>query len=90
MGKRLGCGGWHLLDELLAGVIDVLVIADLCQLTKLLIEVAESSEVQTVISGIIEGMDELLQCQGVERPPALAGYWTEPPPAQPFAALPAL
>ncbi len=88
LGKQFGCGGWKLLEDLLAGVIDVLVIADLCQLTKLLIEVAQSSEVQSVLSGIIGGLDELLLCQGVTRPADVDGYWTEPPPLQTFAALP--
>lgn len=88
--NKVGCGGWKLLEELLAGVIDVLVIADLCQLTKTLIQVAESREVQGVLSGVIGGIDELLLCQGVTRPVALDGYWTDPPPVQPFAALPAV
>jgi hypothetical protein len=90
LGNRMACGGWRILDDLLAGIIDVLVIADLCQLTKLLISVTESSEVQGVLSGIIGGIDELLLCQGVARPPALDGYWTAPPPLQAFAALPAV
>jgi hypothetical protein len=88
--NRFGCGGWKLLDDLLALVVDVLVIADLCQLTKLLIEVAESSEVQGALSGIIAGMDELLLCQGVTRPPALAFKAVSLPPLQAFAQLPAV
>ena len=87
LGKRIGCGGFKLLEDLLYGIIDVLVIADLCQITKLMIATAESSVVQTALRDLIAGVDDLLLCQGVGLPPALNGYWTDPPPAQAFAAL---
>jgi hypothetical protein len=88
IGKRI-CGlPTSLIDSLLAGLIDVLLIADLCQLTKVMVGIADSSVVQSALSGLIDGIDDLIICQGVDRPPALAGYWTAPPPAQTFAALP--
>ena len=89
LGKRIGCNGFKALEELLFGVIDALVIADLCQITKLLIATAESAPVQDALRGIIDGLEELMLCQGVDLPPPLEGYWTALPPAQVFSALPA-
>lgn len=90
IGNRLKCSGFKLLEDLLFGVIDVLVIADLCQITKLMIDVAESSVIQDALGGIINGVEDLLLCQGVDLPPALGGYVTALPPAQAFSALPAV
>jgi len=100
-GSWIRCSNWNrigrsvcglplsLIEGLLGDLIDVLIIADICELTKLMIRVAESSIVQDALGGIVTGMDELLLCQGVDRPPALDGYWTALPSAQTFAALPA-
>jgi hypothetical protein len=90
IGKRLGCRGFGILEDLLFGVIDVLVIADLCRLTGVMIDVAESTVIQDALGGIIAGIDGLLLCQGVTRPDVLDGYWTDPPPPQAFSVLPAV
>jgi hypothetical protein len=78
-----------LIESLFEDAIAALLIADICQLTKLMISVAESSVVQDALQGIVDGVDELLLCQGVDLPPMLDGYWTALPPAQAFSALPA-
>lgn len=88
-GNRIGCGGFQLLDDLLAGVIDVLIIADLCQITRLMIDAAESSLVQDGLRGLIGGIDDLLLCQGTSRPASWAVRAAALPPAQAYAALPA-
>lgn len=91
--KRIGksvCGlPLGLIEGLLGDLIDILLIADVCQITKLMIQVAESTVVQDALRGIIDGVDELMICQGVDLPPALGGYWTGLPAAQPFSLLPA-
>ena len=87
VGRSLTCGMGNVLADLLEGVIAVLIVADLCALTKLMIGLAESAPVQDALRVFIDGMDELLLCQGVSRPPALNGYAAALPPAQPFAVL---
>lgn len=79
----------RLLEDLLAGVFDVLLIADLCQLTKLLVITAESAPVQEALGGLIAGIDALLLCQKVGTPPPLTGYSAALPPLQAFSGLPA-
>lgn len=91
--KKIGkhvCGlPLGLIEDLLAVAIDVLLIADVCKMTKLMIGVAESRPVQDALRGIILGVDELMLCQGVDLPKPLSGYTAGLPPAQPFALLPA-
>lgn len=91
--KRIGksvCGlPFALIEELLSAAIDVLLIADVCQITKLMIRTAESTVVQDALRGIVTGIDELMLCQGVDLPKPLDGYTAGLPPAQTFSALPA-
>jgi hypothetical protein len=88
LGKRIGCRGFGLLETLLAATIEVLLIADVCQITKLMIRVAESRPVREALSGIIAATDELLLCQGVERAPDMEFHAVALPPAQRWATLP--
>lgn len=78
-----------IIEAILGDLIDVLLIADVCEITKLMIRVAESSIAQDALRGIILGVDELMLCQGVSLPPPLGGYTAALPPAQPFSLLPA-
>ena len=89
LGKSVCSLPFQLLEELLSAAIDVLLIADVCQITKVMIGVAESSIVQDALRGIITGVDELMLCQGVDLPAPLGGYAAGLPPAQAFSALPA-
>jgi hypothetical protein len=66
LGKRVGCGGFALLEKLLFGLIDVLLIADICQVTKAMVKGAQLA--QPILSDLIAGIDDLLLCQGAERP----------------------
>lgn len=88
LGRRLTCGMGAFLLDLLNGLIDVLLIADLCQITTLMAEVAESGPVQDALASFVEGIDELMLCQGVGLPARLAVRTVALPPAQPYAALP--
>ncbi len=88
LGRRLTCGMGSLLLDLLNGVIDVLLIADLCQITRLMIDAAESSVVQDALGGLIGGIDDLLLCQNVTRPTTWAVLSETAPSGQQYAALP--
>ena len=88
LGRRLTCGMGGFLLDLLSGIIDVMLIADLCQITGLMVQAADSAPVRDAIGGFIAGMDELLICRGLERPPALVARSHGLPPAQGFSALP--
>ncbi len=88
LGRRLTCGMGSLLLDLLNGVIDVLLIADLCQITRLMIDAAESSVVQDALGGLIGGIDDLLLCQNVTRPATWAVVSETAPSGQQYAALP--
>ncbi len=90
VGSRLTCGMGSLLLDLLNGVIDVLLIADLCQITRLMIDTAESSVVQDALGAIIGGVDDLLLCQNVSRPASWNAVEYAAPTGQAYSALPAV
>ena len=85
--NRLTCGMGQLLLDLLDGLIAVMVVEDICAITHLAIEVAESGPVQAFLTDTVGSMDDLLTCQGVSVAPGLAGPYFAPPPVQPPAAL---
>ena len=78
--------GQFLLD-LLEGAIAVMVVADICDITAAAIAVLESPEVRDFLTGVEDGLTDLLTCQGVDLPPTLTGPYYAPPPVQPYAAL---
>jgi hypothetical protein len=78
LGRRMcGTPAW-LLEQLLAGAIDVLVIRDLCAITGAMIEGAHLAA--PVLDELVSGIEELLSCQGSSRPPALKLHRTALPP----------
>lgn len=85
--NRLTCGMGQLLLDLLEGVIAVMVVEDICAITHLAIETAESGPVQDFLTSVIGDLDNLVTCQGVTVAPALGGPYFAPPPVQPYAAL---
>lgn len=87
LGSRLTCGMGQLLLDLLEGVIAVMVVEDICAITRLAISVVESAEVTDFLTSVEDGMQDLFTCQGVDVAPALAGPYYSPPPVQPPAAL---
>lgn len=87
LGSRLTCGIGQLLLDLLEGAIAVMVVEDICAITKLAIGVLESPEVSDFLTSVEDGMQDLFTCQGADVAPALAGPYYSPPPVQPPAAL---
>jgi len=88
LGRRMTCGLGSLLETIVLDALDVLLITDLCQITTYMVRVAQSAPVQEVLDLIISGTDELLQCQGVDRPPALHVRGVALPPLTTWAELP--
>jgi hypothetical protein len=85
--NRLTCGMGQLLLDLLEGAIAIMVVEDICAITHLAIEVAESDPVQGFLTDVTQNLDNLITCQGVSVAPALQGPYFAPPPVQPYAAL---
>jgi hypothetical protein len=78
VGRRL-CGlPSGVLDGLLAGAVDVLLVGELCTLTKVAIEAAHLAT--PALDSLVDGIEELLDCQDAPRPPALKIVRTELPP----------
>ncbi len=67
VGKRLNCGSWAFLDSLLSLAIDLLLITNLCTVSRLLTRLGHA--VQPMLTSLTIGAEELFQCQGVSRPP---------------------
>lgn len=66
VGKAL-CGlGPKLLEDLLSGALDLAVLFDLCALTELLVETAESGPVQDAFKLLTGGIEALVKCRGIE------------------------
>lgn len=76
---RAACGtpAW-LLEQFLAGALDVLLIRDLCVITDALIAGAELAA--PILDELVDGIEDLLECQGASRPPALAVHRRQLPP----------
>lgn len=87
LGGRLTCGMGQFLLDLLEGAIAVMLVEDICAITKLGIEVIESGPVMDFLSTVEGGMQDLLTCQGVDLPPTLTGTYFAPPPVQSPAVL---
>jgi hypothetical protein len=85
-----GLPAWFLslLPLLFAGLWDVLAIVDFCGMTKAMIAVAESGPVQAALRSFVEGMDDLLECQGVDVAPEMHVPTVGYPPAQAYASYP--
>lgn len=88
LGRRMTCGLGSLLETIVLDAIDVLLISDLCQITTYMVRVAQSRPVQDALNAIIAGTDELLQCQGVDRPPPLTVHGVALPALTTWAELP--
>lgn len=87
VGRKL-CGiGPGLIKALLEGALGALTIGELCNLSKLLVKVAQSGPIQSALTVVTTGMTDLFRCQGVSRarpyklPPLSVGK------PQPFAQL---
>lgn len=91
VGKAL-CGlGPEVLEALLAGLIDLGVLYDLCALTDLLNAAAESAPVQDAIALIVGGIDDLIACQDAHTSTGLKQtYYATPGPLTAIAAPGAL
>jgi len=77
-GKKIGCKGFGLLDDLLALSFDAILLSDLCALTTLMTKAAHVAA--PVIDHLAEGISGLIRCQNASRPRALSVRWSEPPP----------
>lgn len=85
--NKNSCGLGSLLSDIVDGIIAVMVVEDICAITHEAIAVVESDDVQHFLTSVVEGMDNLLTCQGVTVAPALTGPYYDPPPVQPYAVL---
>lgn len=85
VGKKL-CGlGPELLEELLGTAIASMAIGDVCQIVTAIVTGVD--DLQPVLDLMIAGVDDLLKCQGSERPPHLPYVVPALPPLQTPAAL---
>lgn len=85
--NKNSCGLGSLLSDIVDGIIAVMVVEDICAITHEASAIAESSDVQGFLTSVVDGMDDLLTCQGVQVAPALTGPYYTPPPVQPYAVL---
>lgn len=78
VGRKIGCGGFGLMESLLALTFDAWLVTDLCRIVNAMTSAArlfagEIDYLATQISGLI-------QCQDAQRPKPLPVAWHEPPP----------
>lgn len=66
-----------LIEDLLLGVVDVLVVTDLCAIVTLMTDGAKLFAPELDL--LVKMTDGLIQCQGAERGSPLAVTWYEPP-----------
>ncbi len=87
IGRKLCGSSFGLLKALIEGALGVFTIAELCNLSKLLVKVAQSGPVQESLTAVTVGLGDLFRCQGVSRadPYKLAAATLAP--AQGYAAL---
>jgi hypothetical protein len=79
LGKAL-CGlGPALIEGLLAGVLDIAALFELCEIVTLFIDAASSSEVQDVFRTIVGGIDDLIKCRNLKpAKPLSQRYYVQP------------
>jgi hypothetical protein len=65
VGKALCRQGPRKLNNLINGLVDLAAILNICQLTTLLIDTAESGPVQDGLKLLTDGVDELVKCRGI-------------------------
>jgi hypothetical protein len=65
VGKALCRQGPRKLSNLINGLVDLAAILNICQLTTLLIDTAESGPVQDGLKLLTDGVDELVKCRGI-------------------------
>lgn len=87
LGSSLTCGMGQFLLDLLEGAIAIMVIEDICAITKAAIDVIESSEVSDFLTHVEDGMQDLFTCQNVDLAAPLSGPYYTPPDVQPYAVL---
>lgn len=78
VGRHL-CGLSGLIEELLAGAIEALVVVDLCQIMTLMAKGAR--EAAPALSELTRGVEGLVRCQRASRPHDLNAAWYAPPAA---------
>ena len=69
IGRRFGCGGFDLLEELLAAEIVALAAADLCDFSALVTSAAEGFV--PALTALVDVEDALVGCHGATRPDPL-------------------
>lgn len=69
LGKRIGCGGFAALDDLLFGAVTALAVTDLCEFSALAYTAAE--EMTPLLIGLVDVENALIGCHGATAPPAL-------------------
>jgi hypothetical protein len=69
LGKRFGCGGFQLIEELLAAEVTVLAATDLCDFADAAITLAEA--MRPVLVELVDVEDALVGCHGATRPQTL-------------------
>ena len=69
LGRRFGCGGFDLIEELLGAEIVALAAADLCDFSALVTSAAE--DFVPALMALVDVEDALVGCHGATKPPAL-------------------
>lgn len=70
LGRRIGCGGFALLEDLLFGVVEGFAVVDLCRFAGLVTAVAE--EIRPVLMEFVDVEEALVGCHGATKPPPLS------------------
>jgi len=70
LGKRIGCGGFGALEELLFGAVTALAVTDICDFAALAYGVAQ--DLEPLLLGLVDVENALVGCHGATAPPALS------------------
>lgn len=84
LGKKIGCGGFAALDDLLFGAVTALAVTDICELAAGATVVAEG--IRPLLIELVDVENALVGCHGATAPPALTLSHTHAPPS--IRALP--
>lgn len=87
LGRKLCGSNFGLVKALLEGALGAFTITELCNLSKLLVKVADSAPVQDVLTFVTHGLTDLFKCQGVRRPKPYNLAAVPLAPRQTYAAL---
>lgn len=69
LGRKIGCGGFGAIEDVLFGAVTALAITDICTFSAAAYRVAQKLE--PVLLEIVDVQEALVGCHGATRPPAL-------------------